>query len=85
MADLDLWIIGDPGGAVGGLAATFGTIGRQDYIRVNDLDQMVTVILQRLGPSNRIRSLQITDHGDSWDAGGTAVGPSKLAHGGVPL
>jgi hypothetical protein len=66
MADLDLWIIGDPGGAVGGLAATLGSIGRQDYLRVNDLDQMVTLVLQRLGPSNRIRSLQITDHGFSY-------------------
>lgn len=66
MADLDIWIIGDPGGGVGGLTAGLATIGFQDYIRVNDLENMVMQILRKLGSDNRIRSLHITDHGFSY-------------------
>jgi hypothetical protein len=66
MADVDFWIIGDPGGAIGGISAGFARIGFQDYVRVNNLDDMVTAILRRLGPNDRIRTLHITDHGYSY-------------------
>jgi hypothetical protein len=89
MADLDIWMIGDPGGAVGGSTATLARLGRYDYVRVESLEHMVTSVLRRLGATDRIRRLHITDHGFSYDSpedakhgwsghGGQAVGKTDI-------
>lgn len=64
--DVNIWVIGAPDDHVGALTAGLATIGFQDYIRIESLNDMLKQILELLGPNDRILTLHITDHGYSY-------------------
>ncbi len=77
MADLHLWIIGDPDGGQGLHRARWATRNGYAYLRADDLDHMVRVILQKLGGTHRIAALRLTDHARAL----VEDDPKRVGHG----